>query len=110
MQNWKEVPVDSMILSLQYLQSFYSVEISRGFSKEIGNYNLHDQFKGIESIPPAEINVIVPDKIVATIRENNVSASLSSLKELNNIPQQPIDSHSQQSVIPVTEREGKKSD
>jgi hypothetical protein len=32
LQRWREAPVDSIILSLYYLQAFYHNEIQRGFA------------------------------------------------------------------------------
>ena len=37
LHNWREVPLDTIVLSLHHLQSFYLNEIQRGFAG-IGTY------------------------------------------------------------------------
>ena len=39
LQNWKEAPVDSVVLSFHHLQNYYLFEIKRGFCG-IGNYSV----------------------------------------------------------------------
>ena len=43
LQEWKEAPLDCMVLSLYYLQMFYLCEIERG-KQGLGEYKLHPQF------------------------------------------------------------------
>lgn len=74
LQSWKEAPIDSMVLSLHYLQCFYTVELHRGFNK-LGNYNLHSMFSEVEFVPPIEASqhVIPPDKIVERIKAESIN-------------------------------------
>ena len=43
LEAWKEVPVDSLVLSFYYLQCYFMNEISRGTCNQ-GNYHLHPAF------------------------------------------------------------------
>ena len=72
LQEWKEVPVDCMILALHYLKGYYRVEIARGH-QGLGNYHLHPQFSTLLTTPPlliSEENVYCPEKIVERIKES----------------------------------------
>lgn len=42
--NWKEWPVDTMVLLLYYVQTFYSYEFQRG-QQGLGNWHLKEKFK-----------------------------------------------------------------
>ena len=66
LQEWKEAPVDCMILALHYLQGYYRVEIARGH-QGLGNYHLYPQFSTLLTTLPlliSEENVYCPEKIV----------------------------------------------
>ena len=68
MQDWKESPIDCMILALYYLQSYYLYEITRG-QHNLGNYHLHTQFQNFfceQSIP--EMEVYPPEEIIQHIK------------------------------------------
>ena len=77
LQNWREVPVDAIILSLYYLHAYYFNEIQRGLCG-LGNYQLLEQFS-IARLDPDNIitmSVYPPDQIVSKIlekREQKVS-------------------------------------
>ena len=70
LQEWREVPIDCMVLSFHYLQCFYMIEIARG-KQNLGNYHLHPLFSKIaEAQPPLilEPNTYIPEEIVKRIR------------------------------------------
>ena len=46
LQQWKEAPVDSILLCLYQLQTYYYNEIQRGLCQS-GNYNLCPQFSNL---------------------------------------------------------------
>ncbi len=49
-QNWKEAPLDCMILSLYQLQTFYFKEINRD-TAGLGEYSIASAYKDILVIP-----------------------------------------------------------
>ena len=68
--DWKEVPVDSLCLSLYYLQSFYFAEIQRGMIG-VGEYKLRKEFQVLQQ-DPNEVKIpkyYSPDKIVETVKK-----------------------------------------
>jgi hypothetical protein len=68
LQRWREVPVDSIILSLYHLQAYYHNEIQRGFAG-LGNYRLLPQFanaaRSVDEI--SLISTYSPEEIVEKI-------------------------------------------
>ena len=69
LQQWKEAPVDSILLSLYQLQTFYYNEIQRGLCQS-GNYSLCPQFSNLAQ-PPESVQLldcILPEDIVARVR------------------------------------------
>ena len=72
-QEWKEAPIDTLILALKMLQSYYLHEIARGKSG-IGNYVLRDIYSDesldVHAIPLT--NIPDPSMIVRSIRERNL--------------------------------------
>ena len=73
LQHWKEAPVDAIVLSLYYLQSFYNNEIQRGFSR-LGTFSLDNRYSALAR-PYDEIltnSVHPPEEIVEKIRERIV--------------------------------------
>lgn len=77
LQEWREAPIDCMVLALNYLQGYYQVEIARG-KQSLGNYHLHPRFsKMVETQPPllSEQNVYSPDEIVECIKGTLVITS-----------------------------------
>lgn len=70
LQDWKEAPIDAMVLALNYLQGYYLVEISRG-KQGLGNYHLHRSFAYMSEVQPivlTEQSVFVPEDIVDRIK------------------------------------------
>ena len=66
LQQWREAPVDCMVLALHYLQGYYRVEIARG-QQGLGNYHLHRKFSALAKSQPSlvpEHNTYAPEKIV----------------------------------------------
>ena len=43
LQQWKEAPIDCMVLALNYLQGYYASEIACG-QQNLGNYHLRPEF------------------------------------------------------------------
>lgn len=85
LQQWREAPVDCMVLALHYLQGYYRVEIARG-QQGLGNYHLHRQFSCIVKAQPSlipEHNIFAPEKIVARIK-GSLDTSLPDLPTINN--------------------------
>ena len=71
LQDWREAPIDCMVLALNYLQGFYKVEIARG-QQGLGNYHLHPNFSTLMVPSPSllsEGNVYCPEKIVQQIKD-----------------------------------------
>ena len=67
LQEWREAPLDCMALSLNYLQAYYSTEVSRG-KQGIGNYHLHAKFYSIRDTQPTlfqEPETYIPEQIVS---------------------------------------------
>ena len=71
LQNWKEAPIDCMVLSLHYLQGFYTSEIARG-QQNLGNYHLRSEFSNRLAMPLSLPDCIVysPEEIVSWMKEN----------------------------------------
>ena len=71
LQQWKEAPIDCMVLALNYLQGYYASEIARGQQK-LGNYHFRSEF--LNSLAMAlflpECKVYSPAEIVSQIKEN----------------------------------------
>ena len=69
--NWKEAPVDALILGLFKLQVFYYNEIQRGYGG-IGSYSLSHDFAcaAIAVDEVMSIPIIQPADIVSNIRNN----------------------------------------
>jgi len=73
-EKWKEVPVDSAVLSFYYLQVYYYNEIQRGFCG-IGTYTLLpdfsslkceiDELQVLKAIPPASIVTSIQSKALS---------------------------------------------
>lgn len=69
LQNWREVPVDAIVLSLYHLQAFYHNEIQRGFSG-LGTYTLSAELVAAKRSPDeiCSIPTYSPEEIVSKIR------------------------------------------
>jgi len=74
--NWKEAPVDALILGLFKLQVFYYNEIQRGYGR-IGSYSLSHDFAcaAIAVDEVMSIPIIQPADIVSNIRNNQSTVS-----------------------------------
>lgn len=74
--NWKEAPVDALILGLFKLQVFYYNEIQRGYGG-IGSYSLSHDFAcaAIALDEVMSIPIIQPADIVSNIRDNQSAVS-----------------------------------
>ncbi|KAK3108798.1 hypothetical protein FSP39_015983 [Pinctada imbricata] len=77
MTGWQELPVDSMMLSLYFLQNFYQAEIQRGRAG-IGNYRLKARYREAK-LDKDELHIpnkiIAPDRIIEYVK----SASADNL-------------------------------
>ena len=72
-QEWREAPVDAMVLSLQRLTEFYGLEIERG-QAGLGNFNLRAGLLPVSlSSGFASRHTRAPESIVDTIRCGAVS-------------------------------------
>ena len=70
LQEWRESPLDCMVLALYYLQSYYLVEIIRG-QHGLGKYHMHSQYRNRVTAQPLPDEVIYsPDEIVQRIKGN----------------------------------------
>ena len=71
LQDWKEAPVDCMILALHYLQGYYVSEVSRG-QQNLGNYHVHPEFSTCVPMPLQlpQHKVYSPKDIVTRIKAN----------------------------------------
>ena len=86
LHSWREVPLDAIVLSLYYLQSFYLNEIQRGFAG-LGSYTLVPDLVKAQR-PVDEILVIPtfqPEEIVERIQQKCTSEILSSNKESSKV-------------------------
>ena len=92
LQQWKEVPVDCIVLSFYLLQSFFMNEITRGLTSQ-GNYHLHHQFLPLmeeaDVSEPAFI-CVRPDEIVSRIRDGDMTSQSYSPQPQGEVqPQKP---------------------
>ena len=70
LQEWRESPLDCMVLALYYLQSYYLVEVIRG-QHGLGKYHLHSQYCGrVNAQPLPDGAIYSPDEIVQRIKGN----------------------------------------
>ena len=75
-EQWREAPLDSMILGLYFLQKYYHNEVQRGYGG-IGSYSLLSQY-AFADIPLDEILtsiVLSPEEIVDKIKNNQIGHS-----------------------------------
>ena len=78
--DWKEVPPDTAVLCISYLQNYYFNEILRGFC-EMGNYSLKNHFSYQLSIQDVSFpkNVYEPGVIIDKCQER-IKLLLTSAK------------------------------
>ena len=71
LQEWRESPLDCMILALNHLQSYYKVEIMRG-QHGLGKYHLHLQYRKLINTQPLPVeNEYSPKQIVERIKKKS---------------------------------------
>lgn len=84
LQEWKEAPVDCVVLSFRLLQSYYLSEIKRGKSG-LGTYTLHHEFNELaEEISTHSPNRCHPKDIVTSIKEKKIMFQESESETLKN--------------------------
>ena len=79
LQNWREVPIDAIVLALYYLQALYSNEIQRGFAG-LGNYSLSSEFAAAQWSADEIMTIATfqPEEIVARIQQKRIAIVVSS--------------------------------
>ena len=84
-QDWKEAPVDSMVLALYQLQTFYLNEIRRGLAG-MGEYHLTDKYADIQASYAAfeYIPCSCPAEIIDKIRDSALQIENMAEKEEDN--------------------------
>ena len=93
LQEWKESPLDCMVLALYYLQCYYLLEITRG-QHGLGNYLLHSNFKGIfDDQPFPEVTVYPPEDIVCQIKGELAERSKFSQDKMHQQENQTCNPH-----------------
>ena len=77
LQQWREAPIDCMVLSLHHLQSYYLTEIARG-QNGMGNYHLHPQFSNLaDTVPLPTSPLYSPEEIVRRIKGQHVESTVN---------------------------------
>lgn len=84
LQEWKEAPIDCMVLALYLLQAFYFNEIRRGMAG-LGEYTLCEKYKcaSIESFDIQYLTASSPADIVKNIRENKLTDTVTSTSHVD---------------------------
>ena len=85
LQEWKEVLVDCIVLSLHLLQSFYMNEFKRGLTGQ-GNYHLHERFISLidlENSANPQYVCIHPADIINRIRSKDERISMTDYNEVS---------------------------
>ena len=82
LSDWREAPVDCMVLALYYLQSYFQMEIYRG-KLELGSYHLYSVFCNFSEceppfVPDEHMHVYNPEDIVEHIKGNLTVPSAAS--------------------------------
>ena len=68
LNDWREMSIDCLMLSLYYLQRYYLSEISRG-QNELGTYHVQARFKNsFASVPMLQQKFYPPEEIVTRIK------------------------------------------
>ena len=72
LQDWKEAPLDSLVLSLYQLQAFYLNETKRGLAG-LGNYNVAQKYHAVclDQIAVQYLPTNSPEEIVKRIKEGS---------------------------------------
>ena len=76
LQEWKEAPLDCVLLSLYQLQAFYANEIKRGLAG-LGEYTIAQQYTSLKLDEPTieYLSAYSPNEIVRMIREGGIHES-----------------------------------
>ena len=74
LQDWKEAPLDSLVLSLYQLQAFYLNETKQGLAG-LGNYNVAQKYNAVQYLPTNS-----PEEIVKRIREGEHNGEIPQVK------------------------------
>ena len=68
LNDWREMSIDCLMLSLYYLQGYYLSKISHG-QNELGTYHVHSRFKNsFASVPMLQQKFYPPEEIVTKIK------------------------------------------
>ena len=105
LQEWKEVPVDCIVLSFYHLQAFFMNEITRGLANQ-GNYHLHTQFLPMmeeTEISQTTFKCVSPRDIVSRIREKDATI-ITSAEDFRISGQQEVKSGDYLSHIPLSHK------
>lgn len=81
LQDWKEAPLDSLVLSLYQLQAFYLNETKRGLAG-LGNYNVAQKYHAVclDQIAVQYLPTNSPEEIVKRIREGERNGEIPQVK------------------------------
>ena len=81
LQDWKEAPLDSLVLSLYQLQAFYWNETKRGLPG-LGNYTVAPKYQAacLDQIVVQYLPTNSPEDIVKRIREGECNGELPQVK------------------------------
>lgn len=81
LQDWKEAPLDSLILSLYQLQAFYWNETKRGLAG-LGNYTIAPKYQAacLEQVAVQYLPTNSPEDIVKRIREGERNGEIPQVK------------------------------
>lgn len=81
LQDWKEAPLDSLVLSLYQLQAFYWNETKRGLAG-LGNYTVAPKYQAacLDQVAVQYLPTNSPEDIVKRIREGEHNGELPQVK------------------------------
>ena len=81
LQDWKEAPLDSLVLSLYQLQAFYLNETKRGLAG-LGNYNVAQKYHAVclDQIAVQYLPTNSPEEIVKRIKEGERNGEIPQVK------------------------------
>ena len=81
LQDWKEAPLDSLVLSLYQLQAFYLNETEQGLAG-LGNYNVAQKYHTVclDQIAVQYLPTNSPEEIVKRIREGECNGEIPEVK------------------------------
>ncbi|KAK3108536.1 hypothetical protein FSP39_010086 [Pinctada imbricata] len=118
MTGWQELPVDTMMLSLFYLQNFYFSEIQRGRAG-VGNHKLKSKYREAR-LEKEDLNipnkVVLPEKIIEYVKTaskddvitvksgkettlSNHDSSCKSPNKINGLEKQELEDQDDQPLV-----------